>query len=81
MAKVTLVPSLDESHLIAPTKPSEPAAQPRPAPRDETPFHETQVVFANSAQSAIIDTDSDARSGYQVTLAATPGKPGDFEAP
>ncbi len=79
MAKVTLVDSLDESHPIAAPKSSEPAPA-AASPRDETPFHETQVVFANSAQSAIIDTDSDARSGYQVTLAAVPGKPNEFEA-
>jgi hypothetical protein len=79
MAKVTMVDSLDEGHPIAPAKPSEPAA-PAPAPRDETPFHETQVVFAGNPQSAIVDTDSDARSGYQVTLDAVPGKPGEFAA-
>ena len=79
MAKVTMVDSLDEVHPIAAPKSSEPAPA-AAAPRDETPFHETQVVFANSAQSAIIDTDSDARSGYQVTLASVPGKPSDFEA-
>jgi hypothetical protein len=80
MAKVTMVSSLDEAHLIAPAKPAEPPAAPKAAPRDETPFHETQVVFANSPQSTIIDTDSDARSGYAVTLDAVAGKPGEFAA-
>jgi len=79
MAKVTMVDSLDEAHPITAPNSSEPAA-PAASPRDETPFHETQVVFANSPQAPIIDTDSDARSGYQVTLAAVPGKPNDFEA-
>ncbi|HEX4140558.1 MAG TPA: hypothetical protein VHY09_09440 [Candidatus Methylacidiphilales bacterium] len=79
MAKVTMVDSLDEAHPIALPKPTEPAPAP-PAVRDETPFHETQVVFANSPQSTIVDTDSDARSGYVVTLAASPGKPDEFEA-
>jgi hypothetical protein len=79
MAKVTMVDSLDEAHPIAPVKPVEPATAP-PAPRDETPFHETQIVFANSAQTPIIDTDSDARCGYGVTLTAVPGKPNDFAA-
>jgi hypothetical protein len=79
MAKVTMVDSLDEAHPMSTPKSSEPTP-PAAAPRDETPFHETQVVFANSAQSTIIDTDSDARSGYQVTLAAAPGKPDEFEA-
>jgi hypothetical protein len=79
MAKVTMVPALDEAHLLAATAPAEPKPA-APSPRDDTPFHETQVVFANSPQSTIVDTDSDARSGYEVTLAPTPGKPGEFEA-
>ena len=79
MAKVTMVNSLDEAHPIVPPKPVEPAAAPS-SPRDDTPFHETQVVFANSPQSTVVDTDSDARSGYVVTLDPVPNKPGDFEA-
>jgi hypothetical protein len=80
MAKVTMVPSLDESHLIAPAAPP-PTPKPAAAsPRDETPFHETQLVFANHAQANIIDTDNDASSGYQVTLATNLDKTGDFEA-
>ena len=79
MAKVTMVDSLDEAHPIAAPKSTEPAPA-KPAPRDETPFHETQVVFASGPQSTIVDTDSDARSGYVVTMAPTPGKPDDLEA-
>jgi hypothetical protein len=78
MAKVTMVDSLDEAHPITPAKPAA-SAPASPAPRDETPFHETQVIFLNSPQSTVIDTDSDARSGYVATLAATPGKTNDFE--
>jgi len=79
MAKVTLVNALDETHLIAPAKPSEPPA-PAAASRDDTPFHETQVVFANSPQSSIVDTDSDARCGYSVILSPIPGRPADYAA-
>ena len=84
MAKITMVDSLDETHPVALAKPAEPAPAPKPpaavAPRDDTPFHETQLVFASSAQTPIIDTDSDARSGYAVTLSAPAGKPDDIEA-
>ncbi len=79
MAKITMVDSLDEAHPIAPAKSATPAPA-AAAPRNDTPFHETQIVFANSAKTPIIDTDSDARSGYQVTLSAMPGKPDDFVA-
>jgi hypothetical protein len=78
MAKVKMVESLDESHLIALPPPA--GAAPSASPRDDTPFHETQLVFAKNPQATVIDTDADARSGYEVTLAAPAGKPGDFEA-
>jgi hypothetical protein len=48
------------------------------APRDNTPFRETQVVFADNPQTNVIDTDSDVRSGYDVKLAPTPGQTGEF---
>jgi len=79
MAKVQVVDSLDEAHPIAPPPVPEPAATPA-SPRDETPFHETQLAFAKSPQTPVVDTDSDARSGYAVTLAAVTGKPDEFEA-
>jgi hypothetical protein len=79
MAKVTMVDSLDEAHPIAPAKSVEPASATNP-PRDETPFHETQLVFAKNPQAPIVDTDADARSGYEVTLAAPAGQPNDYEA-
>ncbi|MEJ0001172.1 MAG: hypothetical protein WDO13_19655 [Verrucomicrobiota bacterium] len=78
MAKVSLVDALDEAHLIAPPAPAGPAA-PAAAPRDNTPFHETQIVFAKNPQQTVIDTDSDARSGYEVTLDAPAGSSG-YEA-
>jgi hypothetical protein len=77
MAKISLVDSLDEAHPMA----LPPSTEPAPAsPRDETPFHETQLVFAKSPQTPVIDTDADAQSGYTVTLAAVRGKPDEFEA-
>jgi hypothetical protein len=79
MAKVQVVDSLDEAHPIAPPPVTEPTATPA-SPRDETPFHETQLAFAKSPQTPVIDTDSDARSGYAVTLAAVAGKPDEYEA-
>lgn len=79
MAKVQVVDSLDEAHPIAPPPVTEPTATPA-SPRDETPFHETQLAFAKSPRTPVIDTDSDARSGYAVTLAAVAGKPDEYEA-
>ena len=79
MAKVTLVDSLDEEHLIAPAKPVPPVTAPTTAAvRDDTPFHETQVVFANAPQTPVVDTDSDVATGYTVTLAPVAGKPGQY---
>ena len=75
MARIELVDSLDEAHPIA----LPPSAAPG-SPRDETPFHETQLVFARGPQPPVIDTDADAQSGYSVTLAAAAGKPDEFEA-
>jgi hypothetical protein len=79
LAKIQVVDSLDESHLIPlparadPTPPSTPVA-----PRNETPFRETHLVLANSPQTPVIDTDSDVQSGYTVTMAPAAGKPGEF---
>ena len=77
MAKIEMVDALDETHPIAPTPPATqlPAAG---APRNETPFHETQLVFAH-APDGIVDTDADQSCGYQVRL--MPGaKAGEFDA-
>ena len=78
MAKISLVDSLDEAHPIALPASVDPASP--VSPRDETPFHETQLAFAHSPQTSVIDTDADAQSGYSVTLAAVAGKPDEFEA-
>ena len=75
MAKVLMVDSLDEAHLIAPAKSATPAAG---AVRDETPFRETQMIFAKSPETPVIDTDSDAPSGYAVAFQAVAGKPNVF---
>lgn len=79
MAKVLLVESLDEAHLITPVKSTAPAAAPVAAPpRNDSPFHETQLLFANSPQTPVIDTDSDVSSGYDMKLASVAGKPAEF---
>src|SRR5258708_30653855 len=79
MAKIHMVDSLDEAHPIA--LPTSAAAAATPAPvRDETPFHETQMVFAKSPQTPVIDTDAGVRSGYAVKLSPIAGKNGEFEA-
>jgi hypothetical protein len=83
MAKIQMVDALDEAHPIAQVKSVEPGAAPRAAPnapRDETPFHETHLVFAGSPQTPVIDTDLDMPSGYSVKLAPEAGKPGEFAA-
>lgn len=79
MAKITLVDSLDEAHPLAP------AAKPEPvtpsvvtSSRDETPFRETQLVFANGPQMPVIDTDSDMPIGYSTKLGPVTGKSGEF---
>jgi hypothetical protein len=78
MAKIEMVDALDETHLIALPKSADPAAP--ASPRDETPFHETHLIFANSPQTPIIDTDADTQSGYQVALIPLSGKPDEYEA-
>ena len=72
--------ALDEAHPIAAVKNAEPIVAMAAAPRDETPFHETHLVFAHRPQASVINTDRDARSGYEVNLAPAPGKPDEFEA-
>ena len=64
LAKINMVDTLPENRPIAlpPAAPAPPAA----APRDDTPFRETQVVFANTPP--VIDTDSDVASGYVIKL-------------
>ncbi len=79
MAKISLVDSLDEAHPIALPASTAPSTAPA-APRDDTPFHETQLAFARSPQTPIIDTDVDAVSGYSVKLGQIAGKPGEYEA-
>jgi hypothetical protein len=72
LAKIELAPSLDETHLF-----SLPAVAPDPAsPRDRTPFHETQMVFAQPGQPPIVETDLDAPSGYAARLAPVAGQAG-----
>ena len=61
IAKVEMVPSLDEAHPISPV----------PAPAAATTFHETQMIFANSGQPSIVDTDASSRVGYDFKLEAT----------
>jgi hypothetical protein len=79
MARVQILPSLDETHLIPlGAQPDAPAAT-TPS-RDETPFHETQLVFANHPQDALIDTDGGARVGYEVTLAPVAGRSDEYQA-
>jgi hypothetical protein len=67
LARVRMVPALDEAHPLAlPAK-----TPPLPAPsaaRDDTPFHETQMIFSAPNQPPILDTDRDALSGYDVRL-------------
>jgi hypothetical protein len=65
MAKILMVDVLPENQSIALPASSMPAP---PAPRDNTPFRETQVVFADSPP--VLDTDSDMPSGYTVKLEA-----------
>jgi hypothetical protein len=74
MAKVQMVDSLDEAHPLVPANNGEPGG----AARDETPFRETQLVFAHAPQTPVIDTDSDVPSGYDVKLAAVAGQAGEF---
>ena len=62
MAKILLVDTLPEDRPIA----LPPSTTPAAAPRDATPFHETQVVFADAPP--VIDTDSDMASGYSVRI-------------
>jgi hypothetical protein len=78
MAKIVMVDSLDEAHLIALPISAEPVTA--ASPRDETPFHETQLVFAHNPQAPIVDTDADAPSGYVVTLSPSAGKADEYEA-
>jgi hypothetical protein len=75
MAQVKMVDSLDESHPIQPA----PVAPTPSAARDDTPFHETQMIFAAPAQPPIIDTDRDAPTGYSFRLAPASGKAGSLE--
>jgi hypothetical protein len=80
MAKIEMVDALDEAHPILPVKSAEPAVTAPATPRDETPFHETHLVFAHDPQTPVIDTDADAQSGYAVMLAPVAGRPEAFEA-
>jgi hypothetical protein len=84
MAKIHMVDSLDEAHPITPGPSAESTGNGMSAPanaaRDETPFHETHLVFANNPQIPVIDTDADAHSGYEVKLGPVPGRPSDYEA-
>jgi len=77
MAKIELVDSLDEAHLISPAAPVAPPAAAAPA-RNKTPFRETQLVFANAPQTPVIDTDSDVPSGYTIKLNPVAGSSDQF---
>jgi hypothetical protein len=79
LARVLMVDSLPEDKpmaLVVKPEPTAPAAI--TSPRNETPFRETHLVFADSPQTPVIDTDSDVRSGYTVKLAPVTGKPAEF---
>ncbi len=77
MARVQMVASLDEAHPIA-LPPPAPVPTPPRAARDATPFHETQMVFEKALQG-ILDTDSDAYSGYGFKLVPATGAGGDLQ--
>jgi hypothetical protein len=76
MAKIDMVDALPEDQPITPPAVPAPPALPAPAPRDDTPFRETQVVFENGPP--VIDTDSDVPSGYAVKLAPAGGGSADL---
>jgi hypothetical protein len=76
MAAIKIVPSLPEDQPIALPPPAPDATT---FPRDDTPFRETQVIFASSPQAPVIDTNADTRCGYEITLAPAPGKIGALE--
>jgi len=76
LAKIMLVDSLDEAHPLASTvKPEVTAPATR---RDDTPFRETQLVFANSPQTPVVDTDSDMPIGYAAKLTPLAGHANTF---
>ncbi len=79
LAKIQLVDSLDETHPVT-LVPAPDPANPPAVHRDETPFHETHLAFANSPQTPVIDTDADAQSGYSVRLVAGEASSGGMEA-
>ena len=81
LAKVLMVDSLPEDKpIVLAPKPESVVPAAVTSSRDATPFRETHLVFANSPQTPVIDTDSDVRSGYSVKLLATPpGKPTEFK--
>ncbi len=78
MAQVLLVDSLDEAHLIAPANPAPPMTPVATAVRNDTPFHETQLIFASGGVPPIVDTDSDIVSGYAVKVLPDTAKAGQF---
>jgi len=76
LAKILLVDSLDEMHLVAST--IKPEATTPSSPRNETPFRETQLIFAHSPQTPVVDTDSDMPSGYSAKLIPVSGQANAF---
>ena len=82
MARIDLVDSLDEAHPIALAPQAAPASAPAPAAKpadDASSFRETQMIFANSPQTPVVDREPDASSGYDFHLEAVPGKAGEFQ--
>jgi hypothetical protein len=76
LAKIEMVDSLPEDQPIA-LPPETPVAA-ASAPRDDTPFRETQVVFASGPP--VIDSNSDMLCGYTVQLEPVAGdKPDAFD--
>ena len=74
LAKVIMVDSLDEAHPILPA----PASGTPTSVRDDTPFHETQMIFG-SGVPGILDTDRDVSIGYSFQLVSEMGKPSDVQ--
>ena len=81
VAFVTIMESKSDSHSVAPLERAGSVTKAAAAePRDETPFHETHLVFALGSRAPVIKTDRDAQSGYEVKLAPKPGSGEEFEA-
>jgi hypothetical protein len=49
---------------------------PKMPPRDDTPFHETHMVFALHPNEEVVDSDADVKSGFAFALVWKKGKDG-----